>query len=141
MSDPVNGSVEERCRLAYDRYCAGDFAAMLELFDPDVEVIVAPPNFESGTYRGHAEYLQLVERWGASWDEMQASPVELAVAGSWVLAIVEYRGLGKGSSVEVTQRSWELSHWPAGYCVRYEVYWDEASGRAAFSEHAAEPPS
>ena len=39
---------------------------MLELFDPEVEVFVAPPNFESGTYRGHEEYGALLERWGAS---------------------------------------------------------------------------
>ncbi len=134
----MSGSPEEVCRLAYERYSAGDIAAMLELFDPEVEVYVAPPNFESGTYRGHQEYLGLLERWGSSWDEMRAEPRGLTVKGDWVLAVVEYIGLGAGSSVEVTQRSWELSHWPAGACVRYEVYWDEADGRAAFSRHAAE---
>ena len=69
---------------------------------------------------------------------MRTEPKGLTVSGSWVLSIVEYIGLGKGSSIEVTQRSYELSHWPAGSCVRYEVYWDEADGRSAFSRHAAE---
>jgi ketosteroid isomerase-like protein len=66
---------------AYDRYSAGDFDGLLELFDPD-EVIVAPPNFESGTYRGHAEYRALIERWGAPWDEMRIAPVRLDTAGT-----------------------------------------------------------
>jgi len=134
----MSGSPEELCRLAYERYSAGEIEAMLELFDPEVEVYVAPPNFESGTYRGHDEYRQLLARWGSSWDEMRTEPKGLTVSGSWVLSIVEYIGLGKGSSIEVTQRSYELSHWPAGSCVRYEVYWDEADGRSAFSRHAAE---
>ena len=69
---------------------------------------------------------------------MRTEPEGLTARGTWVLAIVEYIGLGKGSSIEVTQRSWELSHWPAGSCSRYEVYWDEAEGRSAFSRHAAE---
>ena len=59
----MSGSPEELCRLAYARYSAGEIEAMLELFHPDVEVYVAPPNFESGTYRGHDEYRELLERW------------------------------------------------------------------------------
>jgi ketosteroid isomerase-like protein len=132
----VSVTAEQRTRLAYERYSAGDLTGMLELFDPAVEVFVAPPNFESGTYRGHAEYRALVDRWGASWDEMRVEPGKLETAGDWVLACVEYIGLGKGSSVEVTQPSWELSQWPAGLCVRYEVYWDRAEGLAAFAERA-----
>jgi ketosteroid isomerase-like protein len=138
MGNEMTGSPEELCREAYARYSAGDHDAMLELFDPEVTVFVAPPNFESGTYRGHAEYRQLLERWAGSWDEMRTVPVELTGKGEWALAIIEYIGRGTGSSVEVTQRSWELSHWPAGLCLRYEVYWDEAEGRSAFSRHAAE---
>jgi ketosteroid isomerase-like protein len=134
----VSESPAERCRLAYERYSAGDIEGMLELFDPEVEVYVAPPNFESGTYRGHGEYLQLLQRWGASWDEMRTVPKELRAEGDWVLALVEYVGLGTGSSVEVTQPSWELSHWPAGLCRRYEVYWDAAQGQSAFARHVAE---
>lgn len=132
----MSESPEQRTRLAYERYSAGDLPGMLELFDPAVEVFVAPPNFESGTYRGHTEYGALVERWGAPWDEMRVEPRALEMAGDWVLACVEYIGLGSGSSVEVTQRSWELSHWPAGLCVRYEVYWDQAEELAAFAERA-----
>ena len=82
----MSESPEERCRLAYARFSAGDIDGMLELFHPDVEVFVAPPNFESGTYCGHDEYRGLLERWGASWDEMRMEPVRLSVAGDWVLA-------------------------------------------------------
>ena len=140
MSD-VSGSPEDLCREAYARYSAGDYEAMLELFDPDVTVVVAPPNFESGTYRGHEEYRRLLERWAGSWEEMRTEPIELSGRGEWVLAIIEYIGRGTGSSVEIRQRSWELSHWPAGRCLRYEVYWDDAQGRSAFARHAAEPPA
>jgi ketosteroid isomerase-like protein len=136
----VSESPEELCRLAYVRYSDGDHDRLMELFDPAVEVFVAPPNFESGTYRGHDEYRGLLERWGASWDEMRVVPKQMSVAGDWVLAVVEYVGRGAGSSVEITQRSWELSHWPEGRCRRYEVYWDADQGLAAFAEHTAPAP-
>jgi len=129
----MSESPEQLTRLAYKRYSAGEVTGMLELFDPAVEVFVAPPNFESGTYHGHEEYGALLERWGAVWDEMRVEPRSLETAGRWVLAWVEYIGLGTGSSVEVTQPSWELSHWPEGLCTRYEVYWDQAEGLAAFA--------
>jgi ketosteroid isomerase-like protein len=124
------------CTLAYERYSQGDFDALLELFDPQVEVYVAPPNFESGTYNGHAEYRALLERWAVPWDEMRITPKSITGAGEWVLAVVEYQGCGKGSGVEITQPSWELSRWPAGRCTHYEVFWDQRQGERAFERHA-----
>jgi ketosteroid isomerase-like protein len=125
---------DQLCRLAYARYSDGDFDAQLELFDPAVEVYVAPPNFESGTYRGHTEYRALIERWGAVWEEMRITVRRMEVVGDWILASVEYAGQGKGSALEVTQRSWELSRWQRGRCTRYEVYWNAEQGERAFAE-------
>jgi ketosteroid isomerase-like protein len=122
------------CELAYARYSEGDVDRMLALFDPEVEVFVAP-NFESGTYHGHPEYRALVERWAGSWDEMRIEPRRLEAAGDWVLAVVEYIGRGKESGVEIAQQSWELSHWPEGLCMRYEIYWDATHGQRVFAAH------
>ena len=132
----MSGSPEELCRLSYERYSAGQIDAMLELFDPEVEVFVAPPNFESGTYRGHAEYLSLIERWGAAWEEMRTEPRGMEVEGDWVLARVDYIGRGKDSAVEVTQPSWELTRWRNGLIQRYEVYFDRDDGVRAFEQHS-----
>jgi ketosteroid isomerase-like protein len=126
--------VEPPVRQAYELYSQGDFPGLLALFHPDIEVYVAPPNFESGTYRGHEEYLALVERWGENWDEMRIEPRAIEMKGDWALASVEYIGRGKGSTVEVTQASWELSLWQDGKCTAYRVYWDRAEGLQAFEE-------
>ena len=80
------------CKRAYELYGRGDFDAMLELFGEDVHVYVAPPNFESGTYRGRAAYRALIERWGASWASMRIEPRSMKAVGEWVLAVVDYRG-------------------------------------------------
>jgi ketosteroid isomerase-like protein len=125
------------CREAYDTYSRGDFAGLLEFFDPDIEVYVAPPNFESGTYRGHAEYLRLIERWGAAWEEMRTEPRGMEAAGDWVLARVDYIGRGKDSAVDVTQPSWELTLWRDGQIQRYEVYFDRDDGARAFEQRSA----
>ena len=133
MSDALTA-----CRRAYAAYSAGDLEQLMELFDRHVEVVVAPPNFEAGTYRGHGEYQALLARWGSAWDEMHIEPRELRAEGDWVLALVDYRGRGTGSAVEVSQPSWEVSLWQDGRCVRYEVYWDQEAGEAAFARRAAD---
>jgi ketosteroid isomerase-like protein len=122
------------CRRAYELYGQGRFDEMLELFAADVEVYVAPPNFESGTYHGRRAYRQLIERWGGAWSEMVIAPQSMDLAGEWVLATVEYRGSTPDSDLEVRQMSWELSLWRDGQVQRYEVYWDPEQGRAAFAE-------
>jgi ketosteroid isomerase-like protein len=136
MLPAVSADAEHLCRLAYERYSAGDFDGLLELFDPDVEVYVAPPNFESGTYNGHAQYRALLERWAGSWKEMRITPQRLEAVGEWILAEVLYVGCGKESDVEIDQPSWELSLWQDGRCKRYEVYWDEERGARAFAKCA-----
>jgi ketosteroid isomerase-like protein len=131
----------ELCRRAYDLYGRGDFDAMLQLFAEDVEVFVAPPNFESGTYAGRAEYRRLIERWGGAWTEMRIEPLSMKAAGDWVLAKVEYRGRTREADLEVRQTSWELSRWGDGQVRRYEVYWDPQQGRNAFAEREAAAPA
>jgi ketosteroid isomerase-like protein len=126
------------CKRAYDLYGRGEFDSMLELFGPDVEVYVAPPNFESGTYKGRDAYRRLLERWGAAWLEMRIEPLSMNAAGEWVLAQVEYRGRTRESELEICQQSWELSLWRDGQVRRYEVYFDPEQGRGAFAEREAQ---
>ena len=134
----MSQDVETRCREAYETYSRGDFEGLMEFFDPDIVVYVAPPNFESGTYHGRAEYLRLIERWGSAWEEMRTEPQGMEVAGDWVLARVNYIGRGKDSAVEVTQPSWELTLWRNGLIQRYEVYFDRDDGIRAFEERAGD---
>src|SRR4051794_10879408 len=118
----------ELCDRAYAAYSSGDFATLLGLMAEDVVVYVAPPNIESGTYHGHAEYLGLIERWGTEWEEMRIEPRERTGAGDWMLNVVMYHGRGKGSSAEVEQTSYELTCWQDGLLRRYEVYFDVTDG-------------
>ena len=128
------------CRRAYDLYGQGRFEEMLELFAVDVEVYVAPPNFESGTYTGRDSYRRLIERWGGSWSQMVIEPQSMELAAEWVLAMVEYHGRTRDDDLEVRQMSWELSLWRDAQVQRYEVYWDAAQGRAALAERAVASP-
>ena len=124
------------CRRAYELYGQGRFDEMLELFAADVEVYVAPPNIESGTYTGRDSYRKLIERWGGSWSQMVIEPQSMELAGEWVLAKVEYHGRTRDDDLEVRQMSWEASLWRDGQVQRYEVYWDPTQGQAAFAERA-----
>jgi len=134
MISPMGEDSLDRCKRAYDLYGRGQFDAMLELFGEDVEVYVAPPNIESGTYRGRDANRRLIERWGASWSEMRIEPQSMKAVGEWVLAKVEYRGRTRESDLEICQPSWELSLWRDAQVRRYEVYFDPDQGRSAFAE-------
>jgi ketosteroid isomerase-like protein len=127
----------ELCKRAYRLYGQGDFDAMLDLFAERVAVYVAPPNIESGTYRGRDEYRSLIERWGASWSTMRIEPRSLNAVGDWILAQVDYRGCTHDSDLEIRQLSWELSRWHDGQVQEYEVYFDPDEGRRAFAEREA----
>jgi ketosteroid isomerase-like protein len=131
----------ELCDQAYAAYSGGDIARLLELMAPDIEVYVAPPNFESGTYVGHAEYLGLIERWDSGWEEMRIEFKERTGAGDWMLNLVLYHGRGKGSAAEVTQPSFELTEWRDGLLRRYEVYFDLDAGRVAAAERGLPIPT
>ena len=127
----------DRCRQAYEAFSDGDLERMLTLFDPEIDVYVAPPNFESGRYHGREEYRRLLERWGSAWTEMRIEIDEIGSSGEWILARVTYRGKVAGAEAVVEQPSWEASRWIDGTCRSYEVYWDREAGEGAFARLAA----
>ena len=71
---------------------------------------------------------------------MRIEPLEMRVAGDWVLARVDYVGRTQASELDVTQSSWEVSEWVDGRARRYEVYWDRDEGERRFAKAAPLAP-
>jgi ketosteroid isomerase-like protein len=64
-------SPEERVELVrrgYEAYNAGDLDALLDLFDPDIEVWASPDMLNSGSYRGHEGFLRWISQWNEAWE-------------------------------------------------------------------------
>jgi ketosteroid isomerase-like protein len=84
---------------------AGDVDALLEVFDPDVEVRPALSTFlASMVYRGHAG----VRRWYAEtnepWAELQAEPERFVDAGARTVVVIALHARVPGGHVDVGAR-------------------------------------
>jgi ketosteroid isomerase-like protein len=92
----------EIVRRMYETYHAGDAAASLACFDPDV--VVDFSRRADGRVGQGREYLsQAVASWMGAWEEWQEEIEDIRDLGSQVYVAATQRGRGKGSGVEVEQ--------------------------------------
>jgi ketosteroid isomerase-like protein len=101
-------SAEERIdlvRRGYEAYNAGDLEAVLDLFDPEIEVWASPDMLNSGTYRGHEGWLRWISQWNDAWESFHMEVDEIVPVGEHhVVARIHASGRGRGSGVEVVLR-------------------------------------
>jgi len=100
-------SERERVDLArrgIDAYTQGELEAALELLSPEIEVYSPPGTVNAGTYRGIDGFLDWTGRWNEAWErfEREIQRIE-AVGDRHAIAVVNQRGVGRGSGVEVEQ--------------------------------------
>jgi ketosteroid isomerase-like protein len=128
-------SAEENVELArrgFEAFARGDFASVLELFDPDIEIYVPADLPNSGTFHGHDGYTQWVQNWLEAWDEYTTQPEEYRVLDEGhVLTVATQSGRGRGSGLEVSGRVYYLAEYREGKIVRFHLYLDEESAVAA----------
>ena len=98
----------------------GDVEAYVrEAWDPDCEY---EPVEELERVRGHEAMVRWNERWFEVWDEVQVEVDELIPHGDMVLASINLRGIGSGSSIEVSQRIFHICEFRQGKVLRMREY-------------------
>src|SRR3954453_13256657 len=80
-----------------------DYAAALELFDPDVEWRPT-----EGTYRGREGVGAHLIEWLEPWDEHHIEAEGFVDLGELVLAEIHLTARGEGSGMEIDQRFFQL---------------------------------
>jgi ketosteroid isomerase-like protein len=109
-----------RCRLAYERFAAGDIPGVLELLDDDVEWSTVPSLPFGGIYRGPSGAGEHLARLPQLYSELTITPEAWIDAGDAVVVQGTYRG----RSVAGTP-----------YETRYLHLWRFRNGKAtAFTE-------
>jgi ketosteroid isomerase-like protein len=93
-----NGEVVRRLMEGFDRR---DFAAMLAVLDPAVELVEWPNSPDAKTFRGHDGALRAFESWFEAWEWLRTELEQTIEAGDKVLVCGHTTGKGKGSAVEV----------------------------------------
>ncbi len=100
----------ELARGGLEDWIAGNQEATIATFTDDVEVYVPPELGNAGTYMGIEQFRKWFEAWDDAWSEFQMSVKDIEPAGErHVVAIIESRGVGAGSGIEVSNRlAWVL---------------------------------
>ena len=108
----------EVVRSAYAAFARRDFAALLTLFDPDVELVHPPGSCLSGTHRGMeaalARFLVLLP---TSRERLDTHPEEIRPAGDEIEVSGHHRGRNaRGEAFEIPfVHTWTLRE---GFVVR-----------------------
>jgi ketosteroid isomerase-like protein len=101
----------------------GDFDAVLELLDPEIEVYMPSELANSGTYRGHDGYRRWLAQWLEAWDDfdLELDDIE-AVGRTHVVSRAHQTARGRGSGIPVEM--WISYLWDVrdGHAVALHLY-------------------
>jgi ketosteroid isomerase-like protein len=116
---------------AFDAFNAGNVSRVVGLMDPEVEVHVAPPLVNAGTWRGVEGFLAMAAAWGEPWDEIHYELRGQQELGRDTLLLdVRQTARGAGSGVPVERDVVYLLGFAGDRLVRFHVYPDRATALA-----------
>jgi len=109
-------------REAFTAFMRGDVDRALELADPDIVCLRAPPIPDPQTYHGRDGVLQMYADWTTDFDEFQMAALDAFEESGKVFLDVAQRGVGKASGVEVSGRFWFVFTVAGGRITRMDAY-------------------
>jgi ketosteroid isomerase-like protein len=120
----------EKLEALYEEWGRGDFVGG-EIFDPAVKMDtfgLAEPLHADGIEEVQSAMRDWLSAWGRP---LTIEAEELVESGDRILALVRWRGRGKGSGVEMEASGAHLWAFRDGLAVRFDVYRDRDDARAA----------
>jgi ketosteroid isomerase-like protein len=111
---------------------AGEAHAARDLIHPDVQHrdLQHAPDLPE-TVRGRDSMRRVLAQWASAYDDLTADVVEYVDADPWVLVEVRWHGKGKGSGLQVDNRTVDACKVHDGKIVEYVVgYRDMATALA-----------
>jgi ketosteroid isomerase-like protein len=126
-------------RAAYDAYSRGEFEAVLELLDPDVEWHPAPSSLDPHPIRGRGDVRDYLAP--DFFAHQSAEPLEVIEQGDRVLVVARARARGRESGVAIDQTIFHVWTVSGGRAKRFEAYVDRGEALAALTPPAGSPGS
>ena len=117
----------EIVRQAFEAYRRGDFAAILELCDP--EIVVQDPGRTGTRFQGHDGLMRFWQEWLESWEDYRVEPQEFAEAGGEIFVVASQTGRGRSSGIEVGQDLFQVFRLRSGKIVEWRIYADQGEAR------------
>ena len=108
-------------RRGIEAYNSGDFQAVVELLDEDIEAVVPDGMANAGTYYGHQGFRRMTKDWEEAWEEFRVDIEDLIEEGDAVIAPVMQRARGRGSGVETQMHAVHLMRFRRGRMYRWRL--------------------
>jgi ketosteroid isomerase-like protein len=119
-----------KLKTLYEEWARGDYSRS-DIFDPDMELEgfgMGDPS-EARDYEG---FLDAMRDWLSAWERpLTIEADEFIASGDRILALVRWRGRGKGSGAEMEAAGGHIWTFQDGLITRCEVYRDRDQARAA----------
>ena len=117
----------DRLRYGYEALNRGDLSAVVALLAPDI--VWVSETSDAGS--GRDSFRRFLQSWLDSFDGFRVEPQEVIERGPYLVAVVELRGRGRGSGVQVGGRTthvWTMS--AAGLAVHWRAFLDREAALA-----------
>lgn len=120
----------EKLETLYSEWARGDYSRS-DIFAPDMTMetfgMAEPLRAES-----YQEFMARMREWLRAWGRpLTIEADQLIESGDRILAMIRWKGRGKGSGVEMEAAGAHLWTFREGLVVRYEVYRDRDEAQAA----------
>jgi ketosteroid isomerase-like protein len=111
---------------------AGDAAAVLEYFDPEVEVYAPPEAGNPGTFHGHDGFMRWIGHWFDAWEDFSQEVLEVEPVGErCVIADVKQVARGRTAGLELERIASYLYELRDDTVVYMALFVDRDAARAA----------
>jgi uncharacterized protein len=127
----MTGETADAVRRTYQAFTAGDFDAMFELLDPDVEWHQPEHVPGAKVFHGHEGVRTWLRDTHEAVEDIQIEPVEVIDAGAEVIAVVAVKVTGRGSRVQVEQQEAHVFDFEGNRAIRVRGFNDRAEALEA----------
>jgi hypothetical protein len=132
----------ELARRLFDDLGESGMAAVVDRFDPEVEIYSTPELANPGSYHGIAGLTRWTERWFDAWEEFEIHPVLYEPIGlRHVVVICHQVGRGRTSGAPVEMNAAYMIEISAGLVIRFHLYAERDEAIAAAREEEGLSPS
>jgi ketosteroid isomerase-like protein len=117
-------------RAGLDAWNRRDVAAVLEVLDPDAELLPMRAVLEGAVYRGHEGFRTFMKDMGEDWEHFRLEPDDLQeIDDSRVLVLGRVHGRGRASGMEIEAPAAWVCDLREGKVRRVKFYADEDAAR------------
>ena len=101
-------AAQDLVRRCYDAWNRGDFAALEQLFAPELEIDATDRVINPDRYIGLEGFRRMVAELADIWDAWHVEAPEMVEHGDRLFVTHEVHARGKGSGVELVRTYWSV---------------------------------